>query len=644
MRWTKGSPSQHQFEALSYTWGSKENPGRVFVGPDSRPLSVTRNLAHALVHLRYPDKPRTLWIDAICVNQSDMHERGSQVKRMADIYKNAYRVVVWLGPGTQQSAQAMQILHVIALAVIINRDSFRIEGSRHPPSVRSDEQYLEHCGDPGKPFNFHMSQFDCVGQLLNRSWFERLWIWQEIRFAASTSVIQCGSETMLWNEFRDAIYALFFKSVSFHNVPDLCNFEQALSAFVSRLQLIFQLCELQNEDFTSLTDTTMTAKCADKRDRIYALLSLLDAAGSELRVEPDYTKSVFEVYREVSLRMLLDSHELKILCRVELQSEHNWSGNWSSWVPDWSTPRLTTPLQDKFASGSSCPEISHHDHVIHVTGVAVAKILDHCEFAHSSLSNQDASVDTEAEMTDNEKKLFRVLKHLCPQRDLTVEGMDSLCRTLVAGAFKHDLDPPSSANISFEDAKKALDAWVQMRFQDLPCLNATGQWRRYLQSMSVHCTARTVFKSPTGHFGIAPRTAKKDDIVVVFLGCPSPLVLRPTGSYFQIVGEAYCDGYMNCEALLGPLPTGVQVLRQQAAGTAFVYWAYRNTATGETQIEDPRLGPLPEGWAKHEHKYDHFLNRYVNMSIDKSIHAQDPRLTAPCLRERGTHLRVFEII
>jgi anaerobic selenocysteine-containing dehydrogenase len=66
------------------------------------------------------DKPRTLWIDAVGVDQLDMQERGSQVKRMADIYKNASRVVVWLGLGTQESAQAVQTLRSIASKVIVS--------------------------------------------------------------------------------------------------------------------------------------------------------------------------------------------------------------------------------------------------------------------------------------------------------------------------------------------------------------------------------------------------------------------------------------------------------------------------------------------------------------------------------------------
>jgi hypothetical protein len=61
-------------------------------------LSITANLESALRHLRLSDQQRTLWVDALCINQSDITERGSQVQLMADIYTAVSRVLIWLGP------------------------------------------------------------------------------------------------------------------------------------------------------------------------------------------------------------------------------------------------------------------------------------------------------------------------------------------------------------------------------------------------------------------------------------------------------------------------------------------------------------------------------------------------------------------
>jgi hypothetical protein len=67
-----------RYEALSYTWGSSDNPEDIYIGTSGNYVaSVTQNLTCALQHLRYEDRPRTLWIDAICVDQANLPERSS---------------------------------------------------------------------------------------------------------------------------------------------------------------------------------------------------------------------------------------------------------------------------------------------------------------------------------------------------------------------------------------------------------------------------------------------------------------------------------------------------------------------------------------------------------------------------------------
>lgn len=144
------------YEALSYAWGSEEYPLDIAIRttdvqeamlllnstdniPSSRgyrrskikeiissiksqilpsklglsrfdKLSVTQNLGRALPYLRLRDRPRVFWIDAICVNQRDLRERSQQVQRMADLYRMASRVIVWLGEQTNNSELALNTL------------------------------------------------------------------------------------------------------------------------------------------------------------------------------------------------------------------------------------------------------------------------------------------------------------------------------------------------------------------------------------------------------------------------------------------------------------------------------------------------------------------------------------------------------
>lgn len=84
-----------KFEALSYCWGSPAGPIGIFVGESgNRTIKVTQNIVNALPYLRYPGQSRKMWIDAICVNQQDLEEKSRQIKRMANIYSVASRVIV----------------------------------------------------------------------------------------------------------------------------------------------------------------------------------------------------------------------------------------------------------------------------------------------------------------------------------------------------------------------------------------------------------------------------------------------------------------------------------------------------------------------------------------------------------------------
>jgi hypothetical protein len=89
--------AKEDFEALSYTWGNPSETSPVVLHGQRH--DVTKNLASALRHLRYHDRQRILWVDALCIDQDNIEERNQQVTQMRDIYREggAKRVVVWLG-------------------------------------------------------------------------------------------------------------------------------------------------------------------------------------------------------------------------------------------------------------------------------------------------------------------------------------------------------------------------------------------------------------------------------------------------------------------------------------------------------------------------------------------------------------------
>jgi hypothetical protein len=96
------------YEALSYTWGNpksrynkvpaKGDPSKTYrIKVGTKQVKITCNLEAALQKIRHETESRTLWVDALCINQADVEERNKQVKSMARIYSQATKMLVWLG-------------------------------------------------------------------------------------------------------------------------------------------------------------------------------------------------------------------------------------------------------------------------------------------------------------------------------------------------------------------------------------------------------------------------------------------------------------------------------------------------------------------------------------------------------------------
>jgi hypothetical protein len=102
IKWLSEDP---KYEALSYTWGTLARDIPIFVVPSPLPhdlvvseaLLVTASLYAALRKLRREQVSRFLWVDQMCIDQSNNTERGEQVLLMDKIYEQSTQTIIWLG-------------------------------------------------------------------------------------------------------------------------------------------------------------------------------------------------------------------------------------------------------------------------------------------------------------------------------------------------------------------------------------------------------------------------------------------------------------------------------------------------------------------------------------------------------------------
>jgi len=158
------------YEALSYCWYQSEKPNSMsettkWISIDGRRLPITENLHDALLRLRDDFFGRVMWVDAVCINQGDMEERGHQVRSMTEIYSKANRVVVWLGEAEGRDHEAFQAIREVG------------EKLSSPASDREEADHEASRAEVGeKPSPLPREKEEAVLGLLNKKWFRRIWV------------------------------------------------------------------------------------------------------------------------------------------------------------------------------------------------------------------------------------------------------------------------------------------------------------------------------------------------------------------------------------------------------------------------------------------------------------------------------------
>ncbi|KAL2678692.1 hypothetical protein Neosp_009443 [[Neocosmospora] mangrovei] len=496
------------YEALSYVWGTPDDGVAISVAYSDNPyqstLTVGQNLFVALQHLRRADKPRTMWIDAVCINQEDIAERSSQVRNMGNVYRLASRVVVWLGEAENDSDFIMSLLRDV--------------GARIQRELNDWVRYLE--SEAYKSRAIHALYF-----LLLRPWFKRVWIRQEIGLANGDSVVMCGHMVMPWQHFREVLRQL-------RTQPYVEHLGETAVVLEETRRAILPMSGKPSSRLFSRLYQARPSQCLDPKDRIYANLNLTESTYHD-KVKVDYSMSTLDLYRQVVL-VNLEMGDLSILAHCDISTRPS---GWPSWVPDWSNTFCTRVLA---MAKSSSLALSDAECVgastLKATGLILSRIksLDKTRF-HRDRSNFNV-------------ELQRLAKAKTTGSHVNGKSLlEAFCDTICCGDFNTpELDsdfPVLETTMSYIEALG----------------NAEHQSKKPPTALEYHiprhCHGRSLFWTDHGHLGLCPAGSQLGDVIAVLLGCDAPLALRPNESgTYEVVGQCYVSGFMNGEAILGGLP------------------------------------------------------------------------------------------
>lgn len=539
------------YESVSYCWGDTTSRSRVIV--DGQSLAISRNAHGVLKRVRDEFVDRTIWIDAICINQADVAERGHQVACQHFVYHGAVRNIIWLG---EEDESVLSALHVMRLIL----DEARLETNDF--NTFFDHVYDEEGHVPTSLSGF-TSHFDIDPflTLLARPWFQRLWVVQEAALAR-LNIGYCGPhEFSMLDVFRAAAFLYSKRNHLLHDLRSHTGLFNAATVgeLADPSHAPGNYRKTDKIKLSSLLRKLQRFETTDPRDHVYGVLGLyrhyLPRRKVPFLLEPDYNKNVIEVLRDGTRFTILDQGSLESLNKVSHWSEED--EGFPSWVPQWH--RRFDPSKDTSglvlfdASLGTPAELVMSRFGGPNTLVVKGFLPDHAGHVVTAISGSYIRLDDAPIFVQEAKAMVEAQQ---PVKDTYSDISEALSTTLL-GNRSLESRPVSKQDLNglaaFEEYVQTTDALPL----PIRALNAFSQmsepltWRasRFLSAFWRSCKLRRFFTTSSGRIGIGPPTMREGDFVAILFGGYTPYVLRPEGGQYSLVGECYVHGIMNGEAV-----------------------------------------------------------------------------------------------
>ncbi|KLU92829.1 hypothetical protein MAPG_11791 [Magnaporthiopsis poae ATCC 64411] len=349
-----------KYETVSYVWGDVktpiDKPAHILV--DGSPIRLGENAHRALRRLRKPDQDRTIWIDALCIEQSDDVEKTEQVKLMGRIYKSCTQCAIfWGGEDGVDKEGAKMAFEVISWMA---RDGPR-------PSWLHDE-------------DLRVKAAAAFKSAMVTPWWLRIWTVQEALLPPASTVYWCGY-TLPFSSLHEAS-EIFFQDDSDEesseedsgddesdeeassevgtgevgaseggseagsnegdssdDSPEYFTIGDPPHEFSNNGSFNDMTCRMRGlafcrwEDPLSLLWRWRFRRSTDPRDKVYGLLGFRDDVKLPSANASDYTIDVCTLFASVTVDLIRSEQNLRALIGWR-GTPHNIAGL-PSWAVDW---------------------------------------------------------------------------------------------------------------------------------------------------------------------------------------------------------------------------------------------------------------------------------------------------------------------
>lgn len=572
------------YEALSYAWGDPALIKQICL--NGQQFSVTVNLEIALRYLRRETQPRTLWIDALCIDQTNLQERSHQVKRMRDIYTFANSVIAWTGESDQDSVDAFVVMRRLSDFGLKNRLN-DLELARLYPDIITLGLRISN------------RQWKAVFVFGNRPIFRRVWIIQELVSGRSTRgqesgnrcVLRSGHDSLAFSAFETTYLYLLRSGAArlkaSYDTPLQASYltepfrtsEMGGQTAAEDMLSVLKFCEEipylgPLRTIADLMARTRPFLASDSRDKLFAVSGLVESF--DALSDQDYTKPPVEIFTALVRSMVKHDGNLDSLNG----NRRGINGFGPSWIPDlygevnlgldalritktWTALDGTRPdvrssnttgfyhaRKAWAASGGILPNVRFSDKpkLLHARGLLVGTVtkvigpLRPVQEYHDP-STYDIFVKTLDEFRQGLRRFAGKLK---PAR------RETFWRTIIADHSFVDPDHPVTP--ATDEFQALFEVWCDLKPIPDDFKPTLMSWERrlrycssFLRSVDMIMTTQCFFTTVCGRMGIGPYRLRPKDVVVILFGGNLPFILRPKGPDYELIGTAYMHGVMKGE-------------------------------------------------------------------------------------------------
>ena len=380
------------YEALSYVWGDDRRHNEFYL-VDGTVLYLNDNLFEALQYLPQHCRTEYLWIDQICIDQSNIKERNRQVKIMGNIYRHAYKVLIWMDADDSVSTSLNDLW----------------EDFQHETKVTSPAR-LEEFVDSKRKVYLAEGESNIIHRLQNQvwhhPWFSRAWVFQELVLSQRAVFVFGQTSTMfltlVW--ISRAVYPLTYD-------PQKLDWQTAATMrAMDRLNRHWNSKDQHVLTIQFLSEMCPFYQASDARDLIYAFVGLFSPKSSLHEyssdrgiqgIQPNYALSYNSLLADVATYFVTQGkgNALEILAQINRDLPVPSHGNATfrpspetglpSWAPDWKYSRSSwcyeannanlrygKPIPDRYRYTSFSSKVhprldAEHPRELHVLGVCI---------------------------------------------------------------------------------------------------------------------------------------------------------------------------------------------------------------------------------------------------------------------------------